>query len=207
MPWRYLPLAGVVVLIAITCCVRPLLQRRRHGTLGLSLFRSGRAGQHLRDAMLVVLVVAIVWQAAAEALRVRSGPLLVAEDGSLLAVLRMAGASIMLAGIALLAIAQLHLGPAWRIGIEEGARPGLVTAGLYRYSRNPIYLGLLGTIAGYAMLLPTLLSLVLLAATFVGVRLQTAAEEEYLTRTYGDSYRDYARGVGRFLPWLGRVRR
>jgi protein-S-isoprenylcysteine O-methyltransferase Ste14 len=58
-------------------------------------------------------------------------------------------------------------------------------------------------IAGYAALLPTLLSLTLLAAAYVGIRAQAAAEEAYLGRTYGDAYRDYARKVGRFLPGRG----
>jgi protein-S-isoprenylcysteine O-methyltransferase Ste14 len=81
----------------------------------------------------------------------------------------------------------------------------LVRSGLYRFCRHPIYLGLLTAIAGYTALLPTPLSLALLAATYVGVRLQAAAEEAYLDRTYGDAYRDHARRVGRFLPGVGRL--
>jgi protein-S-isoprenylcysteine O-methyltransferase Ste14 len=96
------------------------------------------------------------------------------------------------------------MGASWRVGIKEGEAPGLVTGGLYRFCRHPIYLGLLTAIAGYTALLPTPLSLVLLAATYAGVRIQAAAEEAHLARTYGDAYRDYARRVGRFLPRLGR---
>jgi protein-S-isoprenylcysteine O-methyltransferase Ste14 len=99
------------------------------------------------------------------------------------------------------------MGASWRIGIEEGARPGLVTGGLYRYSRNPIYVGLLLTVAGYAALLPTVLSLVLLAGSYAGIRMQIAAEEAYLAATYGDAFGDYAARVGRLLPGLGRRRR
>ena len=45
-----------------------------------------------------------------------------------------------------------------RIGIEDAARPGLVTGGLYRFCRNPIFLALLVVIAGYTLMLPTVLS-------------------------------------------------
>ena len=38
----------------------------------------------------------------------------------------------------------------------------------------------------------------------IGIRLQVAAEERYLLQIRGDAYREYARHVGRFLPWFGR---
>jgi len=104
----------------------------------------------------------------------------------------------------LMVTAQLGLGASWRIGIEEGARPGLVTDGLYRYSRNPIYLAFFITMLGFTLLIPTGLSLALLAGTYFGTRRQIAAEEDYLERTYGEAYRAYARRVGRFVPGIGR---
>jgi len=41
------------------------------------------------------------------------------------------GAVLALGGIGLMVAAQLDLGPAWRVGIEAEARPGLVTTGWY----------------------------------------------------------------------------
>lgn len=108
-------------------------------------------------------------------------------------------------GIALLVAAQLNLGASWRIGIEEDSRPGLVTGGLYRFCRNPIFFALLVFLAGYALLLPTMLSLVLLIAAFIGIRQQVLAEEAYLAGAYGDAYRAYAAQVGRFVPRIGRL--
>jgi protein-S-isoprenylcysteine O-methyltransferase Ste14 len=128
------------------------------------------------------------------------------EDPATVAVLRVTGAVLLFGGIVLLVTAQLELGASWRIGIEEGANPGLVTTGLYRFSRNPIFLALLMIVAGYTLLLPTRLSLVLLVGTCIWVWQQVAAEEAYLLRAYGNSYREYARRVGRFLPGLGRLR-
>jgi protein-S-isoprenylcysteine O-methyltransferase Ste14 len=59
--------------------------------------------------------------------------------------------------------------------------------------------------AGYALLLPTLLSFVLLAGTIVGMSTQARTEEAYLLKAYGGSFRDYARRVGRFLPGIGKL--
>ena len=80
-----------------------------------------------------------------------------------------------------------------------------MTGGLYRLCRNPIFLALLVIIVGYSDI-PTVLSLALLVGSYVGIRLQIAAEESYLQRAYGDSFRDYAREVGRLLPGIGKLR-
>jgi len=186
--------------------VRPWLHRRRYGTSGIVLFQSGRWTQNLRDAAMLLLVALLIRQAILAANSPHALRLLVAGEGLPHYVLEVAGAVLLIGGTALLAAAQLNMGASWRVGIKEGEAPGLVTGGLYRFSRNPIYLGLLAALAGYAALLPTALSLALLAAAYVGVRIQVAAEEAYLERTYGDAFRAYARRVGRFAPGAGRLR-
>jgi protein-S-isoprenylcysteine O-methyltransferase Ste14 len=205
MLWRYLPLIGILLIVLISAGVRPWLQYRRYGTLGVLLFRSGRRSQNLRDAALVLLFALLIGQAAAAATGRQRPALLVAGQGELPDMLRAGGAILMLGGTMLLAAAQLNMGASWRVGIRDGDAPGLVMSGLYRFCRNPIYLGLLTALAGYAALLPTTLSLALLVAAYAGIRLQVAAEEAYLERTYGEAFRAYARRVGRFLPWIGRL--
>jgi protein-S-isoprenylcysteine O-methyltransferase Ste14 len=204
MLWRSLPLAGMAAIVVITVCVRPWVQHRRYGTSGLVLFRSGKLSQDLRDAALVVVIALLTAQAAVAAAGRREPLLLVVGPGAIGDLLQVAGAVMMAAGIALLASGQLNMGASWRVGIKEGEAPGLVTGGLYRFCRHPIYLGLLTAVAGYTALLPTAVSLLLLATTYTRVRIQAAAEEAYLERTYGATYRDYARRVGRFLPGIGR---
>jgi protein-S-isoprenylcysteine O-methyltransferase Ste14 len=203
---RFLPLAGILILVVLALGWRPWLQRRRYGASGVLLFRSADRWQLVRDGLGVLLFLLLIGQAAAAAAWPEAIAPLWAYELSTPGLGRAAGALLLLGGVALLVAAQLDLGAAWRIGIEEGARPGLVTGGLYRFCRNPIFLALLVVIAGYAVLLPTRLSLALLVCAYLGVRRQIAAEEAYLLRTYGDSFRDYARRTGRLLPGLGELR-
>jgi protein-S-isoprenylcysteine O-methyltransferase Ste14 len=166
-------------------------------------FQSPRWQEKLRDALGVALVFFLAGQAVMAAAWPGS---LAPTDLPAPEVWGVAGAASFFGGIALLVVAQLNLGASWRIGIDEGHRPGLVTTGFYRFCRNPIFFAILIMLAGYTLLLPTRLSLALLVGAFVGMRQQVLTEEAYLTRTYGDAYRAYARHVGRFVPGIGKLR-
>lgn len=203
--FSHLPLAGAVLLAAIVFVWRPWLQHRRHGHSGILLFRSDSWAQKARDGMGLVLVMLLLGQAVVAARWPQALPLAEADLRSAPGVRHVLGAVLLFGGLILLVAAQLDLGASWRIGIEEGARPGLITGGLYRYCRNPIFLALLVILAGYTLLLPTLLSAAMLAGAYVAIRQQIAAEEAYLLRTYGREYREYARRVGRLLPGVGKL--
>ena len=169
-----MPLAGVLLLAAIVFVWRPWLQRRRHGTWGILLFRSGGLAQKARDGFLLVAFGLLVGQALAAALRPELLPLAQADWRAAGALRHGLGAMVLFGGLFLLVAAQLDLGAAWRIGIDEGARPGLVTGRLYRFCRNPIFLALLVFLAGYTLLVPTIVSAAILAGAYVAIRQQIA---------------------------------
>jgi protein-S-isoprenylcysteine O-methyltransferase Ste14 len=76
---------------------------------------------------------------------------------------------------------------------------GLVTGGLYRFSRNPQYTasiaGLVGLSIGANSLLTILLSAVMIAAYVM----MAIVEEDWLKQLYGAGYCDYCRQTARFL--------
>ena len=195
---RWLPLAGLAALVLLGAVLRAVLQRVRFGSSGVHLFRERRPAALLRDAGFVALVAALVGQALALALG--------AELGRFFACPAWLAAAVMGLGLGVLLAAQLHLGASWRVGIEPDARPGLVRRGLYRWSRNPIFAGLLLVVAGHALAAPTWLSFAALAALAIGVRLQVRDEERWLRGAYGREFEEYASRVGRFVPGLGRLR-
>jgi len=201
-----LPLIAVLAFYGLGFGWRTWVQLRRYGSSGIVLFRSGRPGQHLREALFVVLAVALLAEAALAAVAPRRLPGLVPLAPATAAVLRATGTVMVLGATALMLAAQLDLGASWRVGIDQGARPGLVTGGLYRYSRNPIYVAMLAALLAFALLLPSWISLGLLIGAGLGIRRHVRDEEAYLARTYGEEYRRYAARVGRFVPGVGRLR-
>lgn len=81
----------------------------------------------------------------------------------------------------------------------------LVVRGLYRYTRNPMYLGVLSVILGWAVLfgsLPLLGYAALVASCFHAFTV--LYEEPHLAREFGAEYEQYCARVGRWLPRPGR---
>jgi len=80
---------------------------------------------------------------------------------------------------------------------------GLVTGGLYRFSRNPQYtasmVGLIGLSIGANSLLTIAMSTVMIGAYVM----MALVEEDWLKRLYGAPYRDYCRQTARFLDLQG----
>jgi protein-S-isoprenylcysteine O-methyltransferase Ste14 len=199
---RFLPLAGILSIFFIGVLGRALLQRARFGTWGIVRSGLNEPAQAARaaGAGLVFVLLGVQGFRAAHASALAGEAWLSPQLALMLAI---AGAITLIGGFVLFLTAQWQMGASWRIGIDEAAKPGLVDTGLFRVSRNPIYLALLVIVTGYLALLPTLWSLALWCAAYLFVRLQIAAEERYLRSSYGEAYEAYARCVGRLIPCFG----
>ncbi len=76
----------------------------------------------------------------------------------------------------------------------------LVATGLYRFSRNPMYLGMALMLLGWAIWLGQPLTLVFAAAFAILIEvLQIRPEEAALEEKFGDDYRAYKKRVRRWL--------
>jgi len=75
-----------------------------------------------------------------------------------------------------------------------------VVQGPYRFTRNPMYVGLAALYAGVTLLVNSLWPLLLLPVVLVVIRWRVIAREEaYLERKFGDVYRTYTTRVRRWL--------
>lgn len=185
-----LALYGLVAIVG-----RSLLQWRRTGSTGWRGVH-GRPGSGPWWAG-VLMAVACVGLVAAPVIA-----MLAAE--SPVSVVRVSmGAALFLAGLVVTVIAQLEMGDAWRIGVQEDERTELRTAGLFAWCRNPIFTGML--LVGVAMAVWVPLAAPAGLALWAGLELQVrVVEEPYLMRIHGARYQAYAARTGRFWPGVGR---
>lgn len=76
----------------------------------------------------------------------------------------------------------------------------IIRDGLYRFSRNPIYLTFLIFQAGVGLLMNNLWVMLLLPVTFILLtKFVIVREEAYLEREFGEDYRSFKRTVRRWL--------
>ena len=76
----------------------------------------------------------------------------------------------------------------------------LVTSGPYRFTRNPMYVGMALLYVGIALTFGLLWSIALLPVVLVIIdRYVIAREERYLTRRFGESYLSYREQVRRWV--------
>ena len=113
---------------------------------------------------------------------------------------RYGGYGLILLGFALAFIAMRQFHRAGTNVPRVQASTALVTHGIYRVSRNPIYLGLTATYLGVALAIGSVWSLAftipVLAIMEFGV---IRREERYLGEKFGAAYTDYRARVRRWL--------
>ena len=80
----------------------------------------------------------------------------------------------------------------------------LVSHGPYRWIRHPLYTVATLLMIGLTLVAASLSMLIAGAAWFAMIRMRTPIEEAKLIERFGDSYREYMRRTGGFLPRPGR---
>ena len=116
--------------------------------------------------------------------------------GHLLAVL---GAMLAWAG-------QVGMGTSWRVGVAEDALGELVTEGLFRVSRNPVFTGQVLLLGGVALSIPAVLTWMAVLLFWLSARGQIMSEERLLETRFGEAYRAYRARVPRWIsPMPGRI--
>lgn len=97
---------------------------------------------------------------------------------------RFTGFCIGMLGDMIFLVSVLCMKDSWRAGIPDKDRTKLVTTGIYRYSRNPAFLGFDFMYVGLLLMYFNLSMLVVSAFAIIMLHLQILQEERYLTASY-----------------------
>lgn len=194
----YLLLLYLVVFVGLSMGWRSYVVWRRTGINPYRLGSSnsphdfiGRMFRLVMSGLAVIVVLFAFWPAAYRALELVG----LARSTSMASV----GGALLGISLVWVLVAQAQMGAAWRIGIDQETRTELVRTGVFRISRNPIFLGMRLSALGLFLVLPNALSLLLLALGDVLIQIQVRMEEEHLRGLHGEAYEDYCRQVRRWL--------
>ena len=79
----------------------------------------------------------------------------------------------------------------------------LVTNGIYKYIRHPLYTFGSSMFVAFGMMADSWFVATLGVLTFILMAIRTPKEEANLIEKFGDEYREYMKRTGRFLPKIG----
>ena len=112
---------------------------------------------------------------------------------------RFTGVLIGMLGDGIFLLSVLCMKDSWRAGIPDKDKTELVTNGIYKFSRNPAFLGFDFMYAGVLLMYFNPLTAVFSLFAAVTLHLQILQEEKYLTSVFGSSYTAYKSRVFRYL--------
>jgi protein-S-isoprenylcysteine O-methyltransferase Ste14 len=142
--------------------------------------------------VVALLIGAAMW---AIARRAPSLDLPLVVRGVAFALVAFAGGAIALAGELAFRRAKTTINP-----FKPQNATALVTSGVYRFTRNPMYLGLTLVIVGWAAFLGAAWALLGAVAFVLYIdRFQIAPEERVLAAKFGEQYGEYTSRVRRWL--------
>lgn len=119
------------------------------------------------------------------------------------AALRWLGAGLGLVCLALSIECWRRMGKNWRMAVAPDQQTELVTTGLYKYVRHPIYAVSIILMLCTVVVIPTVPVVVMAAIHITLMIMKARNEERFLLGVHGAAYEQYCRRTGRFFPRLG----
>lgn len=116
------------------------------------------------------------------------------------AVLRYLGLAMALLGGVVIILALLHLGESLTVYPTPKSDSSLKTHGLYRWTRHPIYSGIIFAGLGWGVFQQNFAQIAIAGGLWVLFFFKSSYEEKGLGQRYGEAYQLYKQSVGRFFP-------
>ena len=112
---------------------------------------------------------------------------------------RWIGLVIAACGVIIFLLAITTMRDNWRAGVDESQSTEMVTRGVYRFSRNPAFVGFDLLYIGTVLALPNIPMLLAAIVAIVVLHLQIVEEEAYLPSVFGESYLAYKKRTPRYF--------
>jgi protein-S-isoprenylcysteine O-methyltransferase Ste14 len=121
---------------------------------------------------------------------------------SIFPALRIVGLALFIIGLTIMIVGQVTLRRNYSGTVVIRVDHQLITHGIYRFTRNPMYLGLIMVVTGIpvfaASMYGFLISLLLIPIILNRIRL----EEELLTEEFQDAYQRYKETTKKLIPFI-----
>ena len=129
---------------------------------------------------------------------------LVRQPGSLymLSVQNIVGLALLIVGLTIALVAQITLRRFYSSTLVIREDHQLITHGIYRFTRHPVYLGVIIAIISVPVYASSLYGLLLMSALIPIFLIRIRIEERMLTDEFGDAYRTYKEATSKLIPFI-----
>ena len=118
-------------------------------------------------------------------------------------IFQLVGFVLLIIGVGIDIFARKEIGNNWTSGEEYQIKENqkLITTGIYKYIRHPIYTGFALSFIGAEMVAGSWL-FVAFFAYFISSYVQGKREEKILLGHFGEKYKDYMKKTKMLIPWI-----
>jgi len=110
------------------------------------------------------------------------------------------GLSLFLIGVSMRRIGKRTLGKYYSYGLRTPEK--LITQGIYKHIRHPIYLAMLLYTAGIPLFFSSLYGFLVTLGFIPFTLYRIRIEEKMLIDTFGDEYREYTKKTKKIIPFI-----
>jgi len=169
---------------------------------GIKVFVIGTSTKKLFDIILenILMPVLLLWSifVVITALQIDL-PMIISRLWIEIVWVKYVGITFCYMGLIVFLWSLISFGQAWRIGIDENNANELITSGIFRYSRNPIFLFMDLYFTGIMLVYPNIVFIIITIGTIIGIHLQILREEKFLLKKFGEKYIEYKSKTRRYV--------
>ena len=184
------------------CKIKRIYQKKNTGIDPMVIAGSTSSIQKYMSQLMYILSAYAVIIIILHSVQLQVGSLFSRIESMNYMLVDIVGFVISLIGLAFCLYAQIKRGNSWRVGIDEKVKTDLVTTGLYKYIRNPTYLGLFLLNIGVWLIWPTWTMFFLNLVFVLFLDIQVRCEEDYLLSLHGLKFAEYKERTKRYIPFL-----
>ena len=112
------------------------------------------------------------------------------------------GIALLVAGLTIMIVAQITLFRSYSATLVIREDHKLITHGIYRFMRHPIYTGAIMGLSGIAVYATSMYGFLVLSALIPVFLIRIRLEERLLTEEFGDEYLTYKMAVNKLIPFI-----
>jgi len=189
MVWQIV--AFSILLVFYTIYIGKMISQKKKGIQTDQIARGKKKGKLFHvELMMKIATYSVV---AVEVISI------ILNISSLPKAVRIVGVILGVAGDIVFAIAVWTMRDSWRAGIAENDKTEIVTSGIYRFSRNPAFLGFNLVYFGILLIFFNWVLFIFSAFAAIMLHLQILQEEKYLPSVFGEEYLTYKKKVCRYI--------